>query len=178
MEEIRRSGGLGAASELPNQLRELCAALAQHRPADRLPASWTGMLGAARRADGPRYQMDIGAALPPIDGVVVLADSLISESGGWRLYLRVTPSWWSDSEDNRRRAQVSVYAQDDRGGMYLSTLDGSTRHRDLDEPAHEERVGYEVLALRFLPRLDPDARALSLTFRGVDEAIAVDLQLA
>jgi hypothetical protein len=178
MEEIRRSGGLGAASELPDQLRELCAVLTQHRPADRLPADWTSMLGAARRADGPRYQVDIGAALPPIDGVVVLADSLISGSGGWRLYLRVTPSWWSGSEDNRRRAQVSVYAQDDRGGMYLSTLEGSTRHRDLDEPAREERVGHEVLALRFLPRLDPDARALSLTFRGVDEEIAVDLRLA
>lgn len=178
MEEIRRSGGLGAASELPNQLRELCAVLAQHHPADRLPVSWTGMLGAARRASGPRYQLDIGAALPPIDGVVVLADSLISGSGGWRLYLRVTPRWWSGSEDNRRRAQVSVHAHDDRGGMYLSTLDGSTRHRDLDEPVHEERVGHEVLVLRFLPCLDPDARALTLTFRGIDEEIAIDLRLA
>ena len=168
----------GAASELPNQLRQLCAVLTQHGPAGRLPVSWTGMLSAARRADRPRHQLDIGAALPPIDGVVVLADSLISGSGGWRLYLRVTPGWWSYGEDNRRRAHVSVCARDDRGGMYLSILDGSTRHRDLDEPADEERVGHEVLALRFLPRLDPDARALTLTFRGVDEEIAFDLRLA
>jgi hypothetical protein len=80
MEEIRRSGELGAASELPDQLRQLCAVLTQHRPADRLPASWSGMLDAARRADGPRHQLDIRAALPPIGGVVVLADSLISGS--------------------------------------------------------------------------------------------------
>jgi len=177
VDEIRRSGELGAASELPDQLRQLCAALTQHHPADRLPASWSGMLEAARRADGPRRQLDIGAALPAIDGVVVLADSLISGSGSWRLYLRVTPSWWRHSEENRRRARVSVYPQDDRGGTYLSILDGSTRHRDLDEPACEERVGHEVLGLRFLPRLDPRARALTLTFRGADEEIALALRL-
>jgi hypothetical protein len=177
VEEIQRSGELGAASELPEQLRQLCAALTQHHSADRLPASWSGMLDAARRADGPRYQLDIGAALPPIDGVVVLADSLISGSDSSRLYLRVTPNWWRHSEENRRHAHVSVYLEDDCGGTYLSTLDGSTRHRDLDEPAHEERVGHEVLALRFLPRLDPHARALTLTFRGADEEIAVDLRL-
>ena len=177
MEEIRRSGELGAASELPDQLRQLCAVLTQHRPADRLPASWSGMLGAARRADGPRHQLDIRAALPPIGGVVVLADSLISGSDSWRLYLRVTPRWWNYGEDNPRRTRVSVYPQDDRGGTYLSTLDGSTRHRDLDEPAHQEKVGHEVLGLRFLPRLDPHAHALTLTFRGADEEIAIDLRL-
>ena len=178
VEEIQRSGELGAASELPEQLRQLCAVLTEHRQAERLPASWSGMLDAARRADGPRHQLDIGAALPPIDGVVVLADSLISGSDGWRLYLRATPSWWRHSEDNRRQAHVSVFAQDDRGGTYLSIPDGSTRHLDLEEPAHEEKVGHEVLALRFLPRLDPDARALTLTFRGADEEIAIDLRLA
>jgi hypothetical protein len=177
MEEVRRAGELGGASELPDQLRQLCAVLTQHRSADGLPASWSGMLDAARRADGPRRQLDIGAALPPIDGVVVLADSLISGADSWRLYLRVTPSWWSYGEDNRRRAPVSVCAQDDRGGAYLNTVDGGARHRDLDEPADEERVGHEVLGLRFLPRLDPQARALTLTFRGADEEIAIDLRL-
>jgi hypothetical protein len=177
VEEIQRSGELGTASQLPEQLRQLCAVLTKHRPADRLPVSWSGMLDAARRADGPRHQLDIGAALPPIDGVVVLADSLISGSGSWRLYLRVTPSWWSHSEDDRRQAHVSVYAQDDRGGTYLSIPDGSTRHLDLEEPAHEERVGHEVLGLRFLPRLDPHVSALTLTFRGADKEVAIYLRL-
>jgi hypothetical protein len=177
VEEIQRSGELGAATELPDQLRQLCAVLTQHRPVDRLPASWSGMLDAARRADGPRHQLDIGVALPPIDGVVVVADSLISGADSWRLYLRVTPTWRGHGEGSRRHAHVSVYAHDDRGGAYLSTLDRSTRHRDLDEPADEERVGHEVLGLRFLPRLDPQARALTLTFCGVDEEIAIDLRL-
>jgi hypothetical protein len=43
------------------------------------------MLDAARRADGPRHHLDIGAALPPIDGVAVQVDSLISWPGSWRL---------------------------------------------------------------------------------------------
>jgi hypothetical protein len=179
MEEIQRSGELGAASELPDQLRQLCAVLTRHGPADQLPASWSGMLSAARRDDGPRHLLDIGAALPPIDGVVVLADSLISAQRSWQLYLRVTPSWWRHGEDDRRqRTRVTVHARDDRGGTYVSCLGRTTRHRDPEEPAHEETIGRVVVALRFLPRLDPRARALTLTFRGADEEIAIDLPLA
>jgi len=165
--EVRRSGELDPASGLPDQLTQLCAALTEHRPASRLPASWSGMLGAARRADGPRHHFDIGAALPPIDGVAVQLDSLISWPGNWRLYLRAMPGWWSYSEDGHRKwSPVSVHAEDDLGGTYVSTFGGSTRHRD-----HEE------LALRFLSRLDPLARALKLTCRGASEEVAVDLGL-
>ncbi len=37
--EIQRSGELDPASELPEQLRQLCAVLTEHRPADGLPRS-------------------------------------------------------------------------------------------------------------------------------------------
>ena len=131
------------------------------------PAQFVGMLDAARRADGPRHHLDIGAALPPIDGVAVQLDSLISWPDSWRLYLRAMPGWWSYSEDGHRTwSPVSVHAEDDLGGTYVSTFGGSTRHGD-----HEE------LALRFLPRLDPLARALKLTCRGASEEVAVDLGL-
>jgi hypothetical protein len=165
--EVQRSGELDPASGLPDQLTQLCAALTEHRPASGLPASWSGMLGAARRADGPRHHLDIGAALPPIDGVAVQLDSLISWPGSWQLYLRAMPGWWSYSEDGHRKwPPVSVQAEDDLAGTYVSTFGGSTRHRD-----HEE------LALRFLPRLDPLAHALKLTCRGTSEEVAVDLSL-
>jgi hypothetical protein len=141
--------------------------LTGHRPADGLPRSWSGILDAAQRADGPRRHLDIGAALPPIDGVTVRIDSLISWPASWRLYLRALPGWWNDSEDGHRRWNpVSVHAEDDRGGSYLSTFGGSTGHH-----------GHEELALRFLPRLDPLARALKLTCRGATEEVAVDLRL-
>jgi hypothetical protein len=165
--EIQRSGELDAASELPDQLRQLCVVLTEHRPAGSLPRNWSGMLDAAERADGPRRHLDICAALPPIDGLAVRVDSLISMSGGWRLYLRATPGWWNYSQDgHRKRNPVSVYAEDDRAGTYLSIFGGSTAHR-----------GHEELALRFLPRLDPLARALKLTCRGASEEVVVDLGL-
>ncbi len=165
--EIQRSGGLGPASELPDQLRQLCSVLTEHRPADGLPRSWSGMLDAAQRTDGTRRHFDIRAELPPIDGVAVQLDSLVSLPDSWRLYLRARPGWWNKSEDGRRKWNpVSVHAEDDRGGAYLSTFGGSTGHS-----------GHEELALRFLPRLDPLARALKLTCGGAGEQVVVELGL-
>jgi hypothetical protein len=164
---LRRSGELDSAGELPDQLRQLCVVLTEHRPVDGLPRSWSGMLDAARRADGPRRHLDICAALPPIDGVAVQADILISMPDRWRLYLRATPGWWNHSEDGHRKwNRVWVHAEDDRAGAYLSIFDGSTGHRVNEE-----------LALRFLPRLDPLAHTLKLTFRGASEQVVVDLGL-
>jgi hypothetical protein len=176
--EIQRSGELDLASELPDQVRQLCAVLTGHRPAGRLPGSWSGMLDAARQADGPRHHLDIGAALPPIDGVTVQADSLISWPDSWRLYLRATPSWWDHSKDGGRRwSPVAVHAEDDRGGYYLSTPGGGARYLGRDELGHEEEISHEELALRFLPRLDPLAHSLTLTFRGTNQEVLVDLRL-
>ena len=61
---------------------------------------------------------------------------------------------------------MSVAAEDDLGGMYLSQFDGSRGHGD-----HEE------LTLRFLPRLNPLARALTLTFSHAAEQVTLELQL-
>jgi hypothetical protein len=117
-------------------------------------------------------------ALQSIDGVTVQADSLICWPDGWRLYLRATPTWWRYSEDGGRKwSPVTVHADDDRGGTYLSTFGGSTRYPGGNELGHEAAVSHEELALRFLPRLDPLARALTLAFRGADEEVLVDLRL-
>jgi hypothetical protein len=167
IDEIQRSAGLDPLDELPDQVRQLCVVLTERRPADGLPRSWSGMLAAAQRADGSPLHLDICAALPPIDGVAVQVDVLTSMSDSWRLYLRATPGWWSYSEDGHpKRSPVSVHAEDDRSNTYLSAFDGSTGYR-----------GNEALALRFLPRLDPLARALTLTFRGASEEVLVDLGL-
>jgi len=165
--EIERAGELDPGSELPDQLRQLCAVLTGHHSAGSLPRSWSGMLDAAQRVDGPRRHLDIGAALPPVDGVAVQVDILVSMSDGWRLYLRATPGWRTFGEDSHRTGNpVSVYAEDDRAGRYLSTLGGGTADR-----------GSEEFALRFLPRLDPLARALKLTYRGASQEVVVDLGL-
>jgi hypothetical protein len=50
----------------------------------------------------------------------------------------------------------------------------SYRHREVAEERLKEQ---EKVALRFLPRLDPLARALKLTFQGAHEQITVDLEI-
>lgn len=167
MAEIQESGELGPASRLPDQLAQLCAVLTGDYPADGLPPSWAGMLNAARQADGPQHHLDVGAALPPIDGVSVQIDSLFSFPGSWQLYLQAMPEWWKYSEDGHRKwSPVSVHAEDDRGGTYLSIFGGSTGHRDCEE-----------VTLQFLPRLDPAAHALKVTCRGAREEVSAELGL-
>jgi hypothetical protein len=164
---IQESGELDAASELPDQLARLCASLAGERPADDLPPAWSGMLSAAGRSDGPACHLDIAAALPPLRGVVVQVDNLVSRPGGWKLHLRARPGWFIYSEDQMQKWDAaSVHAEDDLGGGYISSFGGSTGNAD-----HEE------LALDFLPPLGPRARRLTLTFRAAGEQVAVAFHL-
>ena len=165
--EIQQSVGPGAARELPGQLARLCAVLTGHGPADGLPRGWSGMIDAADRSDGASRHLDLFVALPQVDDTVVRVDSLISEPGTWRVYLRAEPGWWSYSADrNRKWPVLSVAAEDDLGGMYLSQFDGSRGRGD-----HEE------LTLRFLPRLNPLARGLTLTFSRAIDQVTLELQL-
>ena len=164
---IRESGELEATSELPDQLARLCASLAAERPADDLPPTWSGMLSAANRSDGPACHLNIAAALPPLYGVAIQLDSLLSRPGGWKLYLRARPGWFIYSEDRTQKWDpASVNAEDDLGGGYVSSFGGSTGHSD-----HEE------LALRFLPPLNPLARRLTLRFRAAGEQVTVTFNL-
>lgn len=165
--EIQQSGGPGAAGDLPGQLARLCAVLTGHGPADGLPRGWFSIIDAADRTDGASQHLDLSVAFPQVDDTVVRVDSLVSEPETWRVYLRAEPGWWIYSADRQRKWHVmSVTAEDDLGGMYLSEFDGSRGHGD-----HEE------LTLRFLPRLNPLARALTLTFSGAGEQVALELQL-
>jgi hypothetical protein len=165
--EIRQSGGPGAAGDLPGHLARLCAVLTGHGTADGLPRGWSSMLDAADRADGPSHHLDLSVALPQVDDTVVRVDSLVCEPETWRVYLRAEPGWWIYSADRQRKWSVmSVAAEDDLGGLYLSQFGGS-----------RGRGGHEELILRFLPRLNPLARALTLTFSGTADQVALELQL-
>lgn len=71
------------------------------------------------------------------------------------------------SEDGQRKwSLATTRADDDQGGRYLSTFGGSSGHRD-----HEE------LALELVPRIDPLARNLKLTFCAPTAEAAADLDL-
>lgn len=165
--EIEESGGPGAAGDLPRHLARLRAVLTGGAPADGLPRGWSSMIDAAGRADGAAQHLDLSVALPQVDDTMVRVGSLVSEPGTWRVHLRAEPGWWTYSADQRRKWPVmSVAAEDDLGGLYVSEFDGSRGHG-----------GHEELTLRFLPRLNPLARALTLTFTHAAGRVSIEVRL-
>ncbi len=121
----------------------------------------------ARRTDSPGQHLSLTTDLPSVNGIEVQLDSLVSEPGAWHLYLRARPSWFQYSPDRHRKWEaLSVHAEDDIGGTYMSVFGGSTFDH-----------GYEELALRFNPQLDPLAQSLKLTFAGPDNQVSADVRL-
>jgi hypothetical protein len=134
--------------------------------------------GGAPRADGRRLYRDIGVALPPIDGLSIHLDTLISLPGSWLLYLRVRPRWRGYSQDGQLgNDPIWAHAEDDRGGAYLGSYARNIGVPTPEEIARESLREREELALQFLPSLDPLARAIKLTFQGAHEEVAVDLEI-
>ena len=154
------------------------ARIGQLGPARAPTARRADMPGAAPRTDGPPHYWDIGVAVPPVDGVSTHLDSLISLPGSWQLYLRAQPRWRNYSQAGERgQDPVSVHAEDDRGGSYLGGYARNTGVRTDEELTEERAIGREEFALQFKPRLDPLARALTLTFQGAHQEIAVHLEI-
>ena len=145
-----REGGLAdGASPLPGQFTRLCTALIRQRPPSGLPSGWHSVLNAADRGDGPRLHVDLDTALPPVGGTAVRLNTLASWPGSWDLYLQATPGWWTYSRDRQhKRSAMTVFAEDDLGGLYISNFGGS-----------RGRPGYEEVKLTLRPRLDPGARS-------------------
>jgi hypothetical protein len=126
------------------------------------------MADAVDRSDGPRHHLDLAITLPPIEGITLQVDSLISAPSGWSLFLLASPRWRRYRDDRRQKwSPVELSAEDDRGCLYQYKFGGSAG-----------RDGREELSLRFSPRLDPLARRLRLTWTGSAEQITIDVDLA
>lgn len=165
--QFQVAGEPGTAGDLPGQLGRLCALLTGDGPASGLPREWSDMLDAANRADGPQRHLDVAAALPPLGGVAVRVDSLVSGPRSWQVHLRAEPGWWAYGTDRHRKWETaSVHAEDSLGGMYLTQFGGSAGHGDFEE-----------LTLRFRPRLNPLAQALTLTFSGRADQVTLEFGL-
>lgn len=154
------------------------ARVGQPGPVREAAAGWSSMPGAVARADGPRLYRDLGVALPAVDGVSILLDSLVSLPNSWQLYLRARPRWRNYSRAGRRgKGPVSVHAEDDRGGSYLGSYARNTGLPSDEELAGECLKEQDEVAVQFLPPLDPLARALKLTFHVAHEQVTVDLEI-
>ena len=62
---------------------------------------------------------------------------------------------------------MTVFAEDDLGGLYISNFGGSTG-----------RLECEEVKLTMRPRLDPGARLLTLTFASQTEQVTAEIPLA
>jgi len=176
-EWIELRGQDGATARLLPSPRA-AARIGQPGPVRVAAARRAVMPGAVPRAGGPRFYRDIGVALPAVDGVSIRLDTLISLPGSWLLYLCARPQWWDYGPAGRLAEDpFSVRGEDDRGGSYVGSYARNTRVLTPEESARESGGGRVDLALEFLPRLDPLARAIKLTFQGADEEIAVDLEI-
>ena len=162
-----RAGGLAdGASPLPGQFTRLCTALI--RQPGGLSSGWHSVLNAADRADGPRLHVDLDTALPQADGTAVRLNTLASWPGSWDLYLQATPGWWIDSTDGKhKRDAMTVFAEDDLGGLYLPNFGG-----------RRGRPGYEEVKLTLRPRLAPEASLLTLTFASQTQQVTAEIPLA
>lgn len=166
--ELREGGPADGASPLPGQFTRLCTALIRQRPPSGLPSGWHSVLNAADRADGPRLHVDLDTALPPTDGTAVRLNTLASWPGSWDLHLQAAPGWWTYSTDGqRKRDAMTVFAEDDLGGLYISNF-GCSRGRP----------GYEEVKLTMRPRLAPGARLLTLTFASQTQQVTAEIPLA
>jgi hypothetical protein len=185
--ELRGQDGT-AARLLPSP--SAAARIGQLRPARVTAAEPPAMPGAMPQAGGLQFYRDIGIVLPAVDGVSIRLDSLVSRPGSWLLYLRATPHWRNhgptDRFPGRPEDLVSVRADDDRGGSYMGSrarnirvlTDEECRILNLDEETARESFPWrEELVLELLPRLDPLARAVKLTFQGTHEEITIDLEI-
>jgi hypothetical protein len=62
---------------------------------------------------------------------------------------------------------MTVFAEDDLGGLYLPNFGGS-----------RGRPGYEEVMLTLRPRLAPGARLLTLTFASETQQVTAEIPLA
>ena len=100
--------------------------------------------------------------------MAVSLNTLVSWPGSWDLFLQAAPSWWTYSTDGQhKRDTMTVFAEDDLGGFYLSNFGGSSGHR-----------AYEEVKLNMRPRLAAEASFLTLTFVGETQQVTAEISLA
>jgi hypothetical protein len=173
---VELQGHDGTAARLFPSPRAAARA-AQPRPAQVTAAKWSVIAGATLRADGPRLHRDIGVTLPEVDGVSIHLDTLVSLPSGWHLYLHSSRPRERSRDGQRGKGRISVHAEDDRGRRYLASYDRSTSAPQSGESAGEPAMEREELTARFMPRLDPLAWTLRLTFQVAHQEIPVDLAI-
>ena len=116
--------------------------------------------------DGPVATALIGVALPRLGEREVWLDAITSDSDSWEVHTFVRPGSGGAGPGQFGMNEPSLTAVDDLGGFYTSSIGRGGGGSD----------GLSI-ALRFVPRLNPRARELTLFSTGSNRRVRVIVPL-
>ena len=143
------------------------AAMAQGQTSRALPKQWASTLARRGASDGPTGALAVGVVTPPIDGVTVSIEALVTTSDGFEIHVETSPGialghhpMFHQASD---QARIAWWAEDDRGNSYLG---GGAGFSGSDQLTQATIAFYA---------LDPRARELRLMPTGLTERAVVTL---
>jgi hypothetical protein len=134
-----------------------------------LPPTWASYLSRLGRQDGPAGAVAVAAVTPPIDGIVVAVETLLSTGTGFEVHVATSPGTLFGPvpyDMSVKDPRVTWWAKDEIGNHYLGGSGGWAGGPDLTEGT-----------VSFLPALDARATRLYLqpTLTSERAIIAVEL---
>jgi hypothetical protein len=131
-----------------------------------LPEPWASLTGGLRSGGGPKGVIPIGVVTPPIDGVTIRFDVLVSTDHDFSVQAATSPRPNSGFMGSGNEARIAWWAEDDQGNHYLGGIGSWSGGLDF---------GQGMIA--FGVPLDPTAGELRLTPTGLSERAVVSLRL-
>lgn len=171
-EALFAAGMIDAESHTMAELRVVAGTFPMHPnqpppPAD-LPDPWRSLVVRREAGPGPEGAMAIGVVTPPIDGVTVKMDGLVTRPEGFEVRVTTSPAvdlTHRNDLDPAMRPQIIWWAHDDLGGHYIGGMGN----------VWLTGRGIGTGAIRFRPPLNPRARTLTLTPTGRTSRAAIVL---
>jgi hypothetical protein len=132
-----------------------------------LPPKWASLFARRAGARGPGGAAAVGIVTPPIDGVIISMEGLLTNEQGWEIHVATSPGIGIGPPGMQRivdQSPIAWWAEDDRGNHYLG-------HTGSWGGNHQYSHG----AINYWPPLDPRATELRLTPTGSSERAVITL---
>jgi hypothetical protein len=162
------AGALDEDAPVVVEARAVVAAFSGTGGSSALPAPWASLLARQGVPSGPSGSIPIGVVTPPIDGVTLSIEGLVTTDQGFEIHvitspgIALGPTPWHTGVD---RPRMAWWAEDDRGNHYLGGTNGWSGSPDrsactiaywppIDARATELRLIPTALAERAVVTLD------------------------
>jgi len=165
------AGALEPDAEVVDEVHRVADSLRLGASPTPLPEPWGSLLLGwnSHRRDGPTGGVAVALTTPPVDGIAILVEGLVSGPEGWRAYVVTSPdSNWDGpaSQQSVTLAPLIWWAADNLGHSYLGRAGGWSFG-----------VAMGGGPIEFSPALDPRATELRLLPTGASERAVVIVPL-